>query len=419
MKINTGKKRFLYSISIIYLYLFTIAKTLRRPNDWAEAQWLLNYDLGFLRRSFPGTILSILLQILNKTEISEYSILIASAVSFLIFSLVLFLLTQRILYLSNYDPASVLVALTFLTSPYIVMSAHLMGYFDNLVIILTIGAVLFILKDNGIGAAVLMGISVLIHETTIVVGLPAVSLLAFQKIIDQNPREDFRSTIMSFAGKFWILVLVPTFVFLILIGYQELVLDMEVQKLALYEYLSRFRFIEENRNYILPATMSSSLADYWTSQQGYFPERILNPTHLIQIGLPLYIFFIYIWHKIQTISRIYFLYGTMICITLLPLALHVIAWDTSRIWTYPLIVIFILIWGVSELNPGLDIQVGTVFQLSWLAYIFIQFVMKIPLMDDQMGRFSPLERILISVPGLIMVSLLMLQKEDSGALPTG
>jgi len=47
-------------IVLVFLYLyalaFSILKTARFPNEWAESHWLLDYRFGFIKRGLAGEI---------------------------------------------------------------------------------------------------------------------------------------------------------------------------------------------------------------------------------------------------------------------------------------------------------------------------------------------------------------------------
>src|SRR5688500_10058539 len=46
-------------LSIAWSLLVTIARAIRRPNDFAEAHWLLDYQFGFVKRGLIGSLYSL------------------------------------------------------------------------------------------------------------------------------------------------------------------------------------------------------------------------------------------------------------------------------------------------------------------------------------------------------------------------
>ncbi|MEE9190190.1 MAG: hypothetical protein V3U16_05425, partial [Candidatus Neomarinimicrobiota bacterium] len=123
---------------LIWAFSVTVLRAFRWPNDWAEAQWLISYKFGFLKRALPGTLITPLIDLDNGSGYAELVIRIVSSMFFLIFCAGLLWICIRIIKKSQIDINSVFVVLIFLTSPYIVMSAHLNGYFDNIIIIISI-----------------------------------------------------------------------------------------------------------------------------------------------------------------------------------------------------------------------------------------------------------------------------------------
>ena len=49
---------------------------------------------------------------------------------------------------SRWSPAVVLAVLVFASSPFIVMSAHLIGYYDNMIVVLTIVSLALLLSGR-------------------------------------------------------------------------------------------------------------------------------------------------------------------------------------------------------------------------------------------------------------------------------
>jgi hypothetical protein len=74
-------------LSVILILLFTLTKSIRMPNDWAEAHWLIGYQFGFIKRGLPGEILRMLsvaypnfLNLIMITSLTAFFLLMSSIV---------------------------------------------------------------------------------------------------------------------------------------------------------------------------------------------------------------------------------------------------------------------------------------------------------------------------------------------------
>jgi hypothetical protein len=130
------------------------------------------------------------------------------------------------------------------------------------------------------------------------------------------------------------------------------------------------------------------------------------PIYILHIGLPLFILLSFGWRKFQAIDSKLVCFFILILITLLPLSLHIIAWDTSRIWTYPLIVALLGVWAITESIPAMQVQKETPVWLlvATIAVIVFQLFISTPLMDGAIDRFSNGNRILLYAPSLIVIA---------------
>ena len=61
------KSRISVFLILLYTLAFSVGKTLRFPNDWAESHWLMDYRFGFIKRGLAGEIFGWLFL---KTELS-------------------------------------------------------------------------------------------------------------------------------------------------------------------------------------------------------------------------------------------------------------------------------------------------------------------------------------------------------------
>jgi hypothetical protein len=401
MKIRSERHELLILLALFWAATVTVLRALRWPNDWAEAHWLISYKFGFLKRGLPGTLLSPF-----ANENSELPIWLVSASLFVLFCIVVFWICMHVIRKGKYDTSSLLVILLFLTSPYMVMSAHLNGYFDNIIILISVLACVLIKQNKIIHSSLVVSIGLLIHETIFMVGFPSIVFFALIQYTRQAEPSSTAQLFLSFLSRYKSLFLIPVFTFICIFLNQTLFLDSAVLENQLISHMSQFEFVEDNRNIMVPKAFTSSFSDYVGNQDLPFIQRITVPIYILHIGLPLFILLSFGWRKFQAIDSKLVCFFILILITLLPLSLHIIAWDTSRIWTYPLIVALLGVWAITESIPAMQVQKETPVWLlvATIAVIVFQLFISTPLMDGAIDRFSNGNRILLYAPSLIVIA---------------
>lgn len=116
-------------------------------------------------------------------------------------------------------------------------------------------------------------------------------------------------------------------------------------------------------------------------------------------GIPI-LFLLYTVYNIFRKIDIY-LFLLLASITLFPLLLHAIAWDTYRIWTFPYMVLFLGFWILNSRfkNQTYPSQKISLFEIiiCIISLLLVAFVPNI-LMDEEVERFSLFEKSLIVLP---------------------
>lgn len=406
LDVKTASKR--DRILMLWLMLWSLAVTvmraLRWPNDWAEAHWLISYDFGFVKRGLPGTLLS-----LFGGDGSAWAIQIISSVLLVLFFLLLFWLCWRVIRSTEWGIEGLLVGLLLLTSPYVVMASHLNGYFDHMIIMVSVMACLLVAKNQILLSALSIAIGVLIHETLFLVGFPNVVFFAMLLHARQTNASGAGRFFLNFIIRYKSLLMIPMAVFLCLVFYQSFFLDATVIKSQLIAHMSGFDFIERGRNTIVPTAFTHSFVDYLLDQGPNVINRITNPIYLTQIGIPLSVMGYYGFYKLHNIGSRSMLYVVFSAVILSPLLLHLIAWDTSRIWTYPLITTFLGIWSITQIHPQKSVKTedSLSFVVLVLAVLVFQFFISTPLMDGAYERFSDAVRCLLYAPTLILLAFII------------
>lgn len=330
-------------------------------------------------------------------EWAELIIRTVSAVVLVVFLVACMALVLRHVRSHDYLPEVVISMLLMLTSAYVVMMGNLNGYFDALIVLLAIAAMSLVNQGHAGLASMLAVVAVLVHETFLFVGLP--SLLPHMWL-SQNIKKP----------AMWLLACVSLslLVFTGLAAVSALGIEGVGRPEKLTEYLSQFPFIASDRQISAPMSLTKSFLLHWQAQHKYFSGRLLEPAHIVGMFIPLIMLMIHVWrfcrHK-EVHSWLWFLLALII---FMPLCLHAIAWDTTRIWTYPFIVVLLALSSLSQLpdREGKTVRCSWVFPLVVLLVIFLQCQLQYPLMDESIDRFAGLERLWIYGPALLFLLML-------------
>ncbi|MFN5309694.1 MAG: hypothetical protein ACK5C0_09590 [Candidatus Kapaibacterium sp.] len=382
--VNCKEKMYIY-IGILIVYVFTVSKSIRLPNDWAEAHWLIGYQFGFIKRGLPGELLRNLTPPQCDLEIV---ISVVSLVIFTVMSIAIVMACKSILChkKSFYDDFAILTI--FMSSSYVVMSAHLMGYYDHLLILLVFVA--FLSKDTfkyPIIPSFVMTVSFLIHETTLVLSLP---IVIFSYVLQRDYVEP-RKKIYHIVG----ISFLP-FVLLLMIILKNKYFYVNATEII--RHLSHYTFIDNDRSTLVAYAIFSSFGAYLKLFIYNFIPTLILPSFLLKVGIPLFSILYIVWKKIsvplQQKKKIFLIY-TFIVVS--PLVLHAIATDTSRIWNYPLVVAF-MGYLTMKRNDTLNNRYDSIFVDIVLAIsCFLNLYIDLELMDNLVERYEQHVRIISCV----------------------
>ncbi|WP_294198149.1 hypothetical protein, partial [uncultured Chryseobacterium sp.] len=176
-----GRKLLLIGL-YLYALLFSVGRTLRLPNKWSESHWMMDYRFGFIKRGLAGEIFGWF------CKKDEFSILILSAVILLLLSVFMIGIAFKETIKRENSFYRILFFLIFFLSQYIVFSAHLIGYLDHVVFLLTLAVIYLIGKNKVLPASLIATFSVFIHEISLFLMLP---VSVFALFVFQNARVPF------------------------------------------------------------------------------------------------------------------------------------------------------------------------------------------------------------------------------------
>jgi len=394
------------ALGLLWAFFVTVIRTFRWPNDWAEAHWLTSYQFGFLKRGLAGTLIAPFVNSSFFGDSAELIIRIAATGFFLAFCGVLLFVCFRIIKRSHFGLDALFLTLVFLTSPYIVLSAHLNGYYDNILLIITVGACLLVMVGKVWQATILMVLGVLIHELFFVVGFPSVVFCTLIKYA-KNPLG--ATGVRRFFG-FWrqnsLLVFLPVIIFGWIIFNQTVILGAGLVKQQLVAHLSQFGFVENNRNVIVPKAFTTSFFVYLREEGPKFYSRVTNPFWFFSITMPLLVLLGFGWHVLRAVNFRKPIFVCLSAITLLPLSVHAMAWDTGRFWTFPIVIALLGIWVIMEIYPEVHAEQknSLFFIICALIITGSQLLIYSRLVEGIPERFTLEFRTFLYAPALLLIA---------------
>jgi len=369
----------------------TAARTVRPPNDFAEAHWLLDYRFGFVRRGLSGSILRELSWMGADVQ-TEGAIRALSYATFGVLCAALVLVLLRVAVRTGWNRHMVLLLAAGATSPFVVTNAHLMGYQDHLVFLLALGAVGLTLAGRAWWGASLAAISVFVHESTVLFTIPLVAVATALAGGGTDPRRRSR----------WLPLALPAGAFAAVALLDAFGTDRRVLRQLLELRLHRYPFVQGDMHRFVPEWLTTTFADNVAAQRHRFLERLTDPGIVVSIvpALQALWFAGLAWvaasHRRRTA-------WWLVAVSCAPLALHLSAWDTARIWSYTLGASLIGTWIAVERLPGSPSAALSfaplVAGLAWFANV----AGRIPLLDGAVERFSGPQLLMLYAPAALLL----------------
>ncbi|MBW7674089.1 glycosyltransferase family protein [Chryseobacterium chendengshani] len=389
-------RRLLLILIYLYALVFSVLKTVRFPNDWSEAHWMLDYRFGFIKRGLAGEIFGLLFA---KTELSI--VILSAVILFLLYTVLVLIAVRKTDILKQGITYDFMFYVLFFLSQYIVFSAHLIGYLDHLIFLMTFLVIFLIRKKMIFLSSIFVTIAVLIHEISFFLMLPicffTLILMEF-KNYDQILKNVLVTRICKRSVLFLLLPLVATVTVSI---YQEMYGMSYYEKIV--SYLKSITFINDAPAHTVASAYTEKFSYYLKMESPHFFQRIFVSTCSLLYGIPI-LFMGFLMYKKFKKNNLYLLMSLGVCV-LIPLLLHAIAWDTYRIWSFPFMILFLGYWVLSSENKS-DTSSSKV--PLWMLFIFILCLILVsmfanPLFDGEIERFSLFLKFLILVPFITLI----------------
>lgn len=361
-------EKFVACLLIAGALIATLLRTWQAPNDWAEAHWLLDYRFGFVKRGLPGQLLGWIASAAGGTVDAGVIAAIAYALCG-IFTGLLLLLAIRIASRSSWSVESIAVGVAFLTSPFLVITGNVIGYYDHIFLPLCIASIWAVLRDRWWTASLLQVASIFVHEASLLVAYPIVVLAALLRAAD---RAD--------AGTVRPLPLLPV----ALPAVAAVILATTVRSAPPgfdLDYIGHLRahpFVEGNTANIAGAMLAGTVPDALKLMLPFLGANLSKASSfgLVAPTCAALLLFLLPRARLGLLSLEAVVTGAVV---LMPQVMHVIAWDLERLWTYSILSLFLVLWiHVERREPGEPLPRGS-FALPFLA-VCCNLAMETPLM---------------------------------------
>ncbi|MEZ5319606.1 MAG: hypothetical protein R2752_19555 [Vicinamibacterales bacterium] len=338
---SPGTRRAVVLATAAWTLGVTIARAARWPNDFAEAHWLLDYRFGFVKRGLVGELVTLALAPFGAAP-TERLIDGLSVAIFVLLAAVLAGMAIRLVRAAAWSPQGGLVALALLSSPFVVMSAHLVGYFDHLLFLFSAGAIALLLRGRPWAGAAVQAMAVLVHESAIVYGAPVFALAWLLRETDRRAGDE---SIAGLARRALPLAVpVAAFVLVAVAGRYWQAPDFQDQ---FSRRLAGFPFVGGDMHLFVPEWLAPSFFDQYAEQARRFPQRIAFAEAyglVLPTSLALFTFGVTVFRG--RLPRLVAAVMAVAC--LVPQLLHLAAWDTIRIWTCTIGAAGLAAWAIAR-----------------------------------------------------------------------
>jgi hypothetical protein len=321
---------------LVALYLYTVSRGLRLPNPYSIGHWLQTYAHGFIKRGLPGTALVPLLHLKAPAELKEILTVVSVSV-FVLFSVAMIASAVTTLRRGHRILAPA-VAAVFLGSPFVVFSAHLVGYFDQLIAVAAIASMYLIARRWWLAAGLLSTAAILVHEMYAITGMPMVLLCAWLRLTGDGARVRWRPLLELLVG--------PALATIAVVLSSLFQSDDVV--VAIREDIAARGVIDPYWVDMSTYHLEHSFLDNLREQGRRATARLRDET-LISVVLPSLVALLlgasallYQMRRTRSIP-------VYIALALSPWLLHLVAWDTARIAILPLFAALLGFFGLCSL----------------------------------------------------------------------
>ena len=376
-------RKAIVTATLLATTIVTCLRAARLPNQFATEHWLVDYRFGVVKRGLVGSVVALVTAAL-RTRPSQEAINALAVVAFVIFCASIVWVSVRMLRRSHWSSEVTLAALVFVSSPFVVMSAHLVGYYDNIVVSLAIVSLALVFAGRIGSAALVQGVSLLVHENTLLIAFPAVVWAAFLTTSRAGAR---RQRMLP--------LLLPIAIFALLVVRQATA-PHHLER-SLTQHLATYPFVASTLPDVrVPHWITIGFWESYVLHQGHFQERVLSQA-MIALVLPSMLALLGVLFAGDALAAVSAHAAAVLAICLLPQSMHLLVWDTARTWTYSILCAFLLVWIDIEISPERP-RSGQFVRVVALAALLMNAIEVTPLMDGLKEQFDIATRLWLYAP---------------------
>lgn len=371
--------------------VYSFIRGFNPPLSYPLCQWFSTYEFGFVKRGLVGTLIAPLFHFRTGAEIREMVELAAMGIMVLKFLCVGWLARTVVGYARTLGVRSripvVATLMVFLLSPHMVFSAHLAGYFDHLLEIITITALVAIAKEKYFLLPFLCIAALCVHEMFAIYGLPVIGFAMIVKLFDRSKKP------VRFPVALLTAIFAPVLFLGIFLHFAQQVYSTH-QLEQMRDRANQYGAVSSPGIQNMVNHLGEGVLDSWRMQRKSGPRSRLTDAAVVKGTYPATALFAIIACILLLQKRRWFSAALLPVVAVLPLAANYIAWDGYRFASNALFQSFLALFAVVYLTrPKLQLPtVGTVLWLIPLIAAGINHIWQpVPLMDHQIdgsGVFS-------------------------------
>lgn len=367
------------------LLLNSVLRGISPPNLWAYSHFLVNYDFGFAKRSLQGAVVSAF----DIPVLYTYSFAFWYMTGLFVANALLLLRLMRLLCAAG-DITSRLTASVFASSLAVVVLAHVVGYGDQVGLLITLWALLVRNFDRRcILVAVLFPVCILVQETQFLLFFP---LIVFRFLIDLGDEVTMRHRRSVALG----LVFACVFVTLLILMSTRMDEASATAMIQSIQSKADCPLLEYQVN------LTKTLADHlrMTIHQYSFPwmQRYMLFCWVVTLPTAAYLMR-RTWSQMTHNGYSKFLRAVAMAASVAPLAMHVIAVDGNRFSAFAVITSF-LVYATIRLQGGGAHESPSASRPNLFipaALIAMNLTSSIPLFPGYEVRSFPYEELLLGL----------------------
>lgn len=421
LKAHANPTRVLLWIALVTPWMLlplTFMRSVGRPMDYALAHWLMGYHLGFVKRGLPGTMRHMLDGLLPSPDAIQLQVVLLAATVFAVMCAVLVAVSWRFVCRSGGDVVVVAAVSLFFSSTYMVLSGHMLGYFDHLNVIVTVGSIWLALRRRPLYAALLLCAGVFTQELIAAVGMPSVLAAHATVCLWQNDSGEGRLAAWRKTVLRGIPFLLPVVSFVAVVLLHDARPSFYVTEAQLQAHFEQFPALAGAKGDFRPAALIAGTFSGYAAEGSVYSakmtssnrEAFFEPYNWLRC-LPAYLalmactmgLFPASWRWPQALL--------MVLLVGCCLAPNAVAWDHERFFAMGIMVLFLHLWACSEAivaKPGMARSWG-LYVLGAAAVVAAQMAMEVHLYEGATERFLGPSRALLYAP--VVPGALLLARE--------